>query len=121
MNASLLVRGRLVYEGIGLPKVDCVANACRLKGSDGSSSGDWLVVTEVKRNEQGLFEEAQERSPSEVEKSARVIVDKVDLRKMELVIKVVSWPSGKSRKYSAWHNLPTIDPEKANKPLHAAF
>ncbi len=118
---EFVVRGRMVYEGIGLPKVDCVANACRLKGSDGSSSGDWLVVTEVKRNEQGLFEEAQERSPSEVEKSARVIVDKVDLRKMELIIKVVNWPSGKSRKYSAWHNLPTTDPEKAKSRYMQIF
>ena len=110
---EFVVRGKLVYEGIGLPKVDCTANACRVKGSDDSGSGDWLVVTEVRRNEQGLFEEAHERSPSEVEKSARVIVDKVDLRKKEIIIKVISWPSGKSRKYSAWHNLPTIDPEKA--------
>jgi CRISPR/Cas system-associated exonuclease Cas4 (RecB family) len=108
------VRGKMVYEGIGLPNVDCTANACRLKGSDSSGSGDWLVVTEVKRNEQGLFEEAQERSPSEVEKSARAIVEKVNLNKMEIAIKVVTWPSGKKRKYSAWHNLPTTDPEKAS-------
>jgi uncharacterized protein len=110
---EFVVRGKLVYEGIGLPKADCVANACRVKGSDGSSSGDWMVVTELRCNEEGQFEEAQKRSPSEVEKSARVIVDKVDLRKLEIAIKVVSWPSGKNRKYSAWHNLPTSDPEKA--------
>ena len=42
-----MVRGKLVYEGIGLPKADCVANACRVKGADGSSSGDWMVVTEL--------------------------------------------------------------------------
>ncbi len=104
---------RLVYEGIGLPKADCVANACRVKGADGSSSGDWMVVTELRRNEQGQFEETQRRSPSEVEKSARAIVEKVDVRKGEIAINVVSWPSGKGRKYSAWHNLPTTDPEKA--------
>jgi uncharacterized protein len=108
------VRGQLVYKEIGLPTTDCTANVCRLKGSDSSGSGDWLVVTEVKRNEQGLFEETHERSPAEVEKSARVIVDKVDLRNMQIAIKVVSWPSGKSRKYSSWHNLPTTDPERAN-------
>jgi hypothetical protein len=37
----------------------------------------------------------------------------VDVRKGEIAIKVVSWPSGKGRKYSAWHNLPTTDREKA--------
>jgi hypothetical protein len=107
------VYGRLVYEGLGLPKVDCTSNACRIKGSDDSGSGDWLIITEVKRNEQGMFEEAQERSPSEVEKSARVIVDSVDLKKMAIAVKVVSWPSGRGRKYSSWHNLPTSDPAKA--------
>ena len=109
---DFVVRGKLVYEGIGLPKADCVANACRVKGADGSSSGDWMVVTELRRNEQGQFEETQRRSPSEVEKSARAIVDKVDVRKGEITINVVSWPSGKGRKYSAWHNLPTTDPKK---------
>ena len=118
---EFVVRGKLVYEGIGLPKADCVANACRVKGSDGSSSGDWMVVTELRRNEQGQFEEAQKRSPSEVEKSARAIVNKVDVRKGELVINVVSWPSGKGRKYSAWHNLPTSDPEKAKSRYMQIF
>jgi hypothetical protein len=120
-DEDFVVRGKLVYEGIGLPKADCVANACRVKGSDGSSSGDWMVVTELRRNEQGQFEEAQKRSPSEVEKSARAIVDKVDVRKSELVIKVISWPSGKGRKYSAWHNLPTTDPEKAKSKYMQLF
>jgi hypothetical protein len=115
------VDGRLVYEGIGLPKVDFTANACRVKGSDDSGSGDWLVATEVRRNEQGMFEEAQERSPAEVEKSARVIVDKVNLRNMKISIKVLSWPSGRTRKYSAWHNLPTSDPEKAKSRYMQLF
>ena len=118
---EFVVRGRLVYEGIGVPKADCVANACRVKGSDGSSSGDWMVVTELRRDEQGRLEEVQKRSPSEVEKSARVIVDKVDSRKLEIAVKVVSWPSGKNRKYSAWHNLPTSDPEKAKSRYMQLF
>ena len=118
---DFVVKGKLVYEGIGLPKADCIANACRVKGADGSSSGDWMVVTELKRNGQGQFEEAQRRSPSEVEKSARAIVDKVDVRKSEIIINVVSWPSGKGRKYSAWHNLPTTDPEKAKNKYMQFF
>ena len=63
----------------------------------------------------GQFEETEKRSPSEVEKSARAIVDKVDVPKLEIAVKVVSWPRGKGSKYSAWHNLPTTDPEKAKK------
>ncbi len=118
---DFIVKGKLVYEGIGLPKADCIANACRVKGADGSSSGDWMVVTELKRNGQEQFEEAQRRSPSEVEKSARAIVDKVDVRKSEIIINVVSWPSGKGRKYSAWHNLPTSDPEKAKSKYLQLF
>ncbi len=118
---DFIVKGKLVYEGIGLPKTDCIANACRVKGADGSSSGDWMVVTELKRNGQDQFEEAQRRSPSEVEKSARAIVEKVDVRKSEIIINVVSWPSGKGRKYSAWHNLPTTDHEKAKSKYMQLF
>ena len=53
-----------------------------------------------------------------MEKSARVIVEKVDLRKMEITLKVVSWPSGKSRRYSTWHDLPTTDKDKAKNSKH---
>jgi hypothetical protein len=118
---EFVVRGKLLYEGIGLPKAECIANACRVKGADGSSSGDWMVVTELRRNEQGQFEETQRRSPSEVEKSARAIVDKVDVPKLEVSVKVVTWPSGKGRKYSAWHNLPTTDPQKAQSKYIQLF
>ena len=37
---------------------------------------------------------------------------------MELTLKVVSWPSGKSRRYSTWHDLPTTDKEKAQNSKH---
>lgn len=118
---DFIVRGKLIYEGIGLPKAECVANACRIKGSDGSSSGDWMVVTELSKNTQGQFEETEKRSPSEVEKSARAIVEMVDVAKLEITIKVVSWPRGKGSKYSAWHNLPTTDPEKAQNKFMQLF
>jgi hypothetical protein len=121
LEQNFIVRGKLVYESIGLPKAECVANACRVKGSDGSSSGDWMVVTELHRNEQGQFEETEKHSPAEVEKSARVIVDRVDVPKLEVVVKVVSWPRGRGSKYSAWHNLPTTDPEKAKNKYMQLF
>ena len=117
-DLDFVVRGRLIYDGLGLPKSEFMVNACRIKGADDSGSGDWMVATEVRLNEQGQFEEAGQRSPSQVERSARVIVEKVDLRKVELTIKVVSWPSGKSRKYSTWHDLPTTDKEKAQNSKH---
>ncbi|MGE5187626.1 MAG: PD-(D/E)XK nuclease family protein, partial [Betaproteobacteria bacterium] len=119
-DRDFLVKGRLVYEDIGLVKSDCIANACRVKGSDDSSSGDWMVVTELRHTDQGQFEEAQKRSPSEVAKSARAIVEKVDVPKSAVAINVVTWPSGKGRKYSAWHNLPTTDPARADK-YHQLF
>ena len=110
---DFLVYGKLIYEGIGLPKNECTANACRIKGSDDSSSGDWMVVTEVIKNIDGQFEEIQKRSPAEIEKSARAIVNKVNIHSSEIIIKVVNWPRGKGDKYSTWHNLPTTDSEKA--------
>ncbi len=117
-DRDFVIRGKLIYEGLGLPRADAIVNACRVKGSDDSGSGDWMVATEISINERGQFEEANQRSPAQVEKSARVILEKVDLRKMELSIKVVSWPSGKSRRYSTWHNLPTTDKDKAKNSKH---
>lgn len=110
---EFVVHGKLIYEGIGLPKAECVANACRVKGSDDSSSGDWMVVTELCRNTNGQFEETEKRSPSEIERSARAIVEKVDVAKLEVTIKVLTWQRNKGSKYSAWHKRPTTDPEKA--------
>jgi hypothetical protein len=107
------IRGKLIYEGIGLPRTGCITNACRIKGSDDSSSGDWMVVTELIKNSAGQFEEVQKRSPSEIEKSARAIVNKVNIQQFEITLKVVGWPKGRGDKYSAWHSLPTTDPEKA--------
>jgi len=117
-DRDFVVTGKLIYEGLGLPKSDCIVNACRVKGSDDSGSGDWMVATEIQINSQGQFEEAKQRSPSQVEQSARVIVEKVDLRKKEITLKVVSWPSGKSRRYSTWHDLPTTDKDKAANGKH---
>lgn len=115
---DFVVHGKLVYDEMGLPKSEFLVNACRIKGSDDSGSGDWMVATEVFLNNLGQFEEAGQRSPSQVERSARVIVERVDLRKMELTIKVVSWPSGRDRRYSTWHDLPTTDKTKAVDGKH---
>jgi uncharacterized protein len=118
---DFLVKGKLLYEGLGLPKSECMVNACRVKGSDDSGSGDWMVATEIRKNEQGEFEETQRRSPSEMEKSALVIIENVNLPKMEVAIKVLSWPSGKTRRYRTWHNLPTSDKDKAKDGKQQLF
>jgi hypothetical protein len=115
------VSGKLVYEGIGLPKAECIMNACRVKGSDDSSSGDWMVVSELVKNANGQFDEIQKRSPSDIGKSARAIISKVDTKQSEITIKVVNWPSGRGNKYSDWHNLPTTDPAKANSKYLQLF
>ena len=45
----------------------------------------------------------------------------MDVRNGEIAINVVTWPSGKGRKYSAWHNLPTTDHEKAKNKYMQLF
>jgi hypothetical protein len=118
---DFLVSGKLVYEGIGLPKTECIINACRVKGSDDSSSGDWMVVSELIKNSNDQFDEVQKRSPSDIGKSARAIINKVDVKHSEITIKVINWPSGKGNKYSVWHNLPTADSEKAKSKYMQLF
>ena len=120
-DREFTVRGRVIYESLGIPKSECIVNACRVKGSDESGSGDWMVATEIRRNEQGQLEEIQKKSPYELEKSALVIIDKVDLRKMEVAIKVLSWPSGKTRQYRTWHSLPTTDKMNAKEGKQQVF
>ncbi len=121
LDRDFIVRGKVIYESLGLPKSECLINACRIKGSDESGSGDWMVATEIKKNEQGQFEEIQKKSPSQLEKSALVIIDKVNLRKMEIAIKVLSWPSGKTRQYRTWHSLPTTDKTNAKDGKQQVF
>ncbi|MDR0798135.1 MAG: AAA family ATPase, partial [Nitrososphaerota archaeon] len=118
---DFIVSGKLVYEGIGLSKTECIINACRVKGSDDSSSGDWMVVSELVKNSNGQFEEVQKCSPSDIEKSARAIINKVDVKRSEISIKVVNWSNGKGNKYSTWHNLPTCDTEKARSKYMQLF
>ncbi len=117
---NFTVQGKLTYEGMGLPRSDCIANACRVKGSDGSSGGDWMVITELCNNGQGQLEEVKKHTPSEVEKSARAIVKAVDIKNLEIVINIVTWPRSKGSKYSAWHKLPTSDPKKADN-IHMQY
>ena len=121
LEHDFIVRGKLIYEGIGLPKAECVANACRVKGSDGSSSGDWMVVTELRRSEHGQFEEAEKRSPSEVEKSARAIVDKVDVPKLEITINVVSWPGAKEANTVHGITFQQVTPRKRRGASFCSF
>lgn len=104
---DLVIRGKLIYKELGLLNVPQIINACRVKGSDGLSSGDWRVATELRRNESGQMEEAHERYPSRIERGARVIVEQIDPRKLEITVRVLGWPS--SRTYGTWHNLPTTD------------
>jgi hypothetical protein len=121
MEKEFIVRGKLVYEGIGLTKADCVINACRIKGSDESSSGDWMIITELYRNSGGQFEETQKHSPAEIERSARVIVNKINVPTLEIVVKVINWSNNRSNKYSTHHNRPTTDPEEAKKKFMQLF
>ena len=80
-----------------------------------------MVVSELRQNSYGQFEETQRRSPSEIEKSARAIVQKVDIPKLEVTVKVLTYPRSKGSKYSAWHNLPTSNPELANNKYMQLF
>jgi len=113
---DLIVTGKLIYKELGLLNAPQIINACRVKGSDGFSSGDWRVATELRRNESGQMEEVDERYPSRIERGARVIVEQIDPRRLEIAIRVLGWPS--SRTYGTWHNLPTTDPVEAGSKAY---
>lgn len=110
---GLEIRGRLLYDDLRFPNIDHVVNACRVKGSDGPSSGDWMVATEVEWNEERQLEEVRGRSPSHIERSTRVIVENIDPRGREIVVKAIGWPSRGN--FCTWHHLPTTDHAEAEE------
>lgn len=110
---GLEIKGKLLYGEMGVKNPDQVANACRIKGSDGLSSGDWMVATEVEMDENGQLREVGRRTPRQIERSPRVIVEHINPRSQEITVSVLDWPSG--GKYCVWHDLPTTDPTEAQE------
>jgi len=66
---GILVDGQFAYgdDGLDFPVPEHVVNNCRLKEPRGTSSGSWLVASEARENENGLYTEEEATKPKDIE------------------------------------------------------
>jgi len=86
-DEGILVGGRLLYDELDFSSPDQVANGCRLKGSEGSTSGSWMVATEVERDDNGMFTEANNEKPEDIEGSVPTKVQEINTQDRHIVLK----------------------------------
>lgn len=84
---GLTVEGRLLYDELGFGSPEQVANACRLKGSENSTSGSWMVATPVERDSHGMFSETNGATPNDVEGSVPTKVQHINTQSRRIEIK----------------------------------
>lgn len=68
--------GELLYDEFGFENPQQIAGSSRVGGSDGSSSGDRCVMTEIEQQD-GQYE-VDASSPEQIAKSVKVSVDSID-------------------------------------------
>jgi CRISPR/Cas system-associated exonuclease Cas4 (RecB family) len=86
-NKGVLVEGHILYDELDFGSPDQVANGCRLKGSEGSSSGSWMVATEVEKDNNGMFTEANNEKPEDIEGSVPTKVQEINTQNRRIVLK----------------------------------
>jgi len=117
---GLRVEGRLLYDGLDFGSPDQVANACRLKGSEGSTSGSWMVTTEVERDDNDMFTEVDNATPEDIEGSVPTKIQEIDTQERHIVLKFSTYYNEEdgflqyqNRAYETRHNAWTTDPDAA--------
>jgi len=84
---GIRVTGYLMYDELEFGSPDQVANACRLKGSEGSTSGSWMVATELGRDDSGMFTEVRNTTPEDIEGSVPTKVQEINTQDRHIVLK----------------------------------
>lgn len=84
---GLEVQGRLLYDELDFSNPDQIANACRLKGSEGSTSGSWMVATQIERDDHEMFREVGGATPEDIEGSVPCKVSEISPQAREITLK----------------------------------
>jgi hypothetical protein len=108
-TGELHVDGRLPYDQI-FDDDRRVANACRQKGSDGSTMGSMMVANRLTREAKPL----DSARPKDIEHAPRVTVEDLDTENYE--IHLTAFPSRTpDREFTNWHRSWTVDPSEADE------
>lgn len=85
---DLLVNGKLVYDDREFAIPAQVANACRLKGQEGATSGSHGVANRVYWDEDRQMHLDQQRHPKDIEKGVPIEVAKIDIPDREITFRL---------------------------------
>lgn len=119
-DEGLRVEGRLLYDELDFGSPDQVANAYRLKGSEGSTSGSWMVATELERDDNGMFTERGNATPEDIEGSVPTKIQEINTQERRIVLKFSNYYNEEDgflqyqdRMYETRHDAWTINPDAA--------
>lgn len=117
---GIRVMGHLMYDELDFGSPNQVANACRLKGSEGSTSGSWMVATELERDGSGMFTESEHATPEDIEGAVPTKVQKINTQDRDIVLtfsnyynEEVGYLQYQNRVYETSHDSWTLDPSEA--------
>lgn len=112
-SSEYRIKGDLLYDAMFDQNSDHIANSCRQKGSDGATSGSWMVANEL-TPEGKATEEASK--PRDIEEGMPVTIEKLDLQKPNREIEITAtafW--AENDKFTRRHRLPTTDKGKEDE------
>lgn len=119
---GLEVEGSLLYDELDFSNPDQIANACRLKGSEGSTSGSWMVATEIERDDHDMFREVGGATPEDIEGSVPCKVTEVSPQDREITLKFSNFYNEEEghghyldREFETRHRSWTVDPGQAGR------
>lgn len=107
-DGTLYVEGRLPYDGL-FDDGDRVARSCRVKGTEESAGGSWMVANELDRT----GEPAGSTNPYAIERGVPVTIEHVDPGRREIAFTALD-TYRRANRYQTWHRGWTTDPTAAD-------
>lgn len=114
------VEGHLMYDEMGFGSPDSVANSCRLKGSESSTSGSWMVATELEIDSNGMYTEKQNMTPKGIEGSVPTKIQRINTENRQITVKFSNFYNEEegflqyqNREYETSHDSWTVKSEQA--------
>lgn len=106
---DLHVNGDLLYDEL-FDDGERVARACRLKGTDGSTMGSWVVANRLDR--QGNPRDSPR--PEYIEHGPALTVDTLDIEARDIHVTAFPGSGQADREYRTWHRDWTLEPDEAD-------
>lgn len=112
-NDNIIIEGKLVYSGMFDSNIDQIANSCRQKGGDGSTSGSWMIANELDRAGNAVGD----NKPWELERGVGVTISTLDIDNREIKLQSRKQPMP-AQDFVSWHNIPVTSRADAEEDNH---